>query len=91
MNALRSTKVFKSGNSKAVRLPADYPLELGQEVVVRKEGGRYFIEPVLTGQARLDALLATFGSVPGLQPLAPEDREVEERELDWHLLGIKRD
>ncbi|TPE60467.1 AbrB/MazE/SpoVT family DNA-binding domain-containing protein [Sandaracinobacter neustonicus] len=87
----RSTKVFKSGNSKAVRLPADYPLELGQEVIVREEHGRYVIEPVLSAEARREALMATFGSVPGLKPIPPEDREFEERELPWHLLGIKLD
>ncbi len=91
MGAERSTRVFKSGNSKAVRLPADYPLELGQEVIVREERGRYVIEPVLSRDARRAALLATFGSIPDLKPIAPEDREFEERELDWHLLGIKRD
>ncbi|WP_199554324.1 AbrB/MazE/SpoVT family DNA-binding domain-containing protein [Sandaracinobacteroides hominis] len=89
MGVPRSTKVFKSGNSKAVRLPADYPLELGQEVIVREEQGRYVIEPVRSARAR--ALDDLYGSVPGLKPIPPEDREFEERKLDWHLLGIKLD
>ena len=87
MGVARSTRVFKSGNSKAVRLPADYPLELGQEVVVREEHGRYVIEPVQKRRS-LDEL---YGSVSGLQPIPAEDRELEERKLDWHLLGLKLD
>jgi antitoxin VapB len=91
MGAQRSTKVFKSGNSKAVRLPADYPLELGQEVIVREEGGRYVIEPVLSDEGRLAEFMATFGSMPWLKPLAPEDRELDERALDWEMKLLKRD
>lgn len=87
MSVPRSTKVFKSGNSKAVRLPADYPLELGQEVIVREEAGRYVIEPARKHRS-LDEL---YGSVPGLLLIPPEDRELEERKLDWHLLGVKVD
>jgi len=86
MNAEKSTKVFKSGNSKAVRLPADYPLELGQEVVVREEHGRYVIEPVLR---RID-LTGVAGSMPWLKPLTPEEREFEERDLPWHLLDGRK-
>jgi antitoxin VapB len=91
VNARRSTKVFKSGNSKAVRLPADYPLELGQEVVVREEHGRYVIEPVKSDEERLAAFRASFGSMPWLKPLTPEEREFEERELDWEMKYLKRD
>jgi antitoxin VapB len=86
MGAQRSTKVFKSGNSKAVRLPADYPLELGQEVIVREEGGRYVIEPV---RRKID-LSGIAGSMPWLKPLTPEERMLDERELDWDLSKIKR-
>jgi antitoxin VapB len=86
-----STRVFKSGNSKAVRLPADYPLELGQEVVVREDQGRYVIEPVASLESRRAALLATFGSLPGLKPILSEDREFEERDLPWHLLKREQD
>ena len=91
MGALRSTRVFKSGNSKAVRLPADYPLELGQEVVVREEGGRYVIEPVHDMDARRAALLATAGSMPWLKPLTAEEREIDARELDWDMKLLRRD
>ena len=87
MNAQRSTRVFKSGNSKAVRLPAGYPLELGQEVIVREEGGRYVIEPV----SRKIDLTGVAGSMPWLKPLSSSEREFEERDLPWHLLDRKQD
>lgn len=86
MGVQRSTKVFKSGNSKAVRLPADYPLALGQEVIVREEHGRYVIEPV---KRKID-LTGIAGSMPWLKPLTAEEREIEERELPWHLLDEKK-
>lgn len=86
MGSQRSTRVFKSGNSKAVRLPADYPLELGQEVVVRKEGGHLVIEPV---QRKID-LSGIAGSIPQLRPLTPEERMLDERKLDWDLKQIGR-
>jgi antitoxin VapB len=87
----RTTRVFRSGNSKAVRLPANWALEPGQEVVVREEAGRYVIEPVDGLAARRAALMATFGSMPDLKPLRPEDREFEHRELDWDMKLLKRD
>jgi antitoxin VapB len=87
----RTTRVFRSGNSKAVRLPASWPLVPGQEVVVREEAGRYVIEPVSQLDARRAALMATFGSIPDLKVLTPQDREIEEREFDWDLQQVRRD
>ena len=86
MSAPRNTRVFKSGNSKAIRIPADWALEPGQEVMVREEAGRYVIEPVRDDAAWRAALVASFGSVPDLRPLMPDERIIEERDLPWHLL-----
>lgn len=91
MTKPRSTRIFKSGNSKAVRIPAEWALEAGQEVVVREEAGRYVIEPVKDDAAWRAALVATFGSVPDLRPLSPDERLIEERDLPWHLLDGSRD
>lgn len=88
MGAVRTTRVFMSGNSKAVRLPAGFALQAGQEVTVREEDGRCVIEPVADRKRTLDEL---YGAIPGLQPIPPEDREFEERQLDWHLLIPRRD
>ncbi len=83
----KRTKVFKSGNSKAVRLPAEFALEPGQEVTIREEAGRYVIEPV---RRKID-LTGIAGSMPWLKPLTAEDRAFEERERDWDLQYLKRD
>ena len=40
----RSTKVFKSGNSQAVRLPRDFRVD-SDVVLIRKEGKNIIISP----------------------------------------------
>ena len=37
------TKVFKCGNSKAIRIPKDDPLEVGDEVEIIKDGPRRYL------------------------------------------------
>lgn len=84
------TKVFKSGNSVAVRLPASLGVKAGTEVSVREEQGCYVVEPVASKQDRID-LTGIWGSIPGLKPLTPEERVMEPRELDWEGKLLKRD
>lgn len=81
----RITKVFKSGNSVAVRLPNALGVKPGTEVSVREERGRYVIEPVAAKPKKID-LTGIAGSMPWLKPLAKEEREFEESRRDWHLL-----
>lgn len=83
-------KVFKSGNSVALRLPKALGLKDGDEMVLREEEGRYNFEPVADDGARID-LTGIYGSIPGLKPLKPEDRIMEPRELDWEGKLLKRD
>jgi antitoxin VapB len=78
------TKIFKSGNSKAVRLPSSFAIEAGTEVTLREERGRYIIEPV--AGPRLIDLTGIAGSMPTLRPLPREDFDDPPR--DWHLLGV---
>ena len=75
-------KVFKSGNSLALRLPKALGLTEGTEMAVREEQGRYTFEPVRDVPARID-LTGIYGSIPGLKPLTSDERMFEERELDW--------
>ena len=86
---MKTTRVFKSGNSLAVRLPKSFGLTEGAEVILREEQGRYVVEPVPETPKRID-LTGIFGSIPGLHPLTPEGREIEERELDWEGKLLKR-
>ncbi len=75
-------KVFKSGNSVALRLPKALGLKEGTEVIVREDRGRYSFTPADEPPKKID-LTGIAGSAPWLKLLAPEDREFEERELDW--------
>jgi len=88
MNAPRTSRTFKSGNSVALRLPKSLGIEAGIEMTVREERGRFIVEPVI-GERKID-LTGIYGSIPGLKPSAPEDREFEERELDWEGKLLKR-
>ena len=90
MTAPRSSKTFKSGNSVAVRLPKSLGVSAGVEMTVREEQGRYIVEPVAKPADRID-LTGIAGSIPWLKPLTPEEREFEERELDWDMKQLKRD
>ena len=82
-------KTFKSGNSVALRLPKILGIKEGVEMKVREQQGRYVVEPVETPKKRID-LSFLDGRTAGLNPLRPEDREVDERELDWTGKLLKR-
>jgi len=41
---MKTAKVFKSGNSQAVRIPKEFRLE-GEEVEIRKRGGSLVLSP----------------------------------------------
>lgn len=72
------TKIFKSGNSAAVRLPASFAPPAGTLVEVREEAGRWVIEPV-PPTVPLINLDGIWGSCPGIKPIASEDRVFDER------------
>jgi antitoxin VapB len=75
-------KIFKSGNSVALRLPKALGLKEGTEMILREEGGEFTLRPVEEAPKKID-LTGVYGSIPDLKLLTPEDRELEERELDW--------
>ncbi|MEJ6594054.1 AbrB/MazE/SpoVT family DNA-binding domain-containing protein [Parasphingorhabdus sp.] len=79
------TKVFKSGNSVALRLPKGLGIEAGIEMILREEHGRYIAEPVSRKPKKID-LTGIAGSMPGLKPLTAKEREFEDSPRDWHLL-----
>ncbi|WP_084579877.1 AbrB/MazE/SpoVT family DNA-binding domain-containing protein [Sphingomonas azotifigens] len=81
-------KIFKSGNSLALRLPKALGLKEGAEVVLREERRGFSVEPV-DGEARIGG--DWIGAIPYLKPIPDEDRELEERELDWDLRKLRRD
>lgn len=75
-------KVFKSGNSVALRLPKALGLKEGTEMILREHDGKFALEPAPPERQKID-LTGIAGSVPWLKPFTSEEREFEERELDW--------
>jgi antitoxin VapB len=74
-------KVFKSGNSVALRLPKALGFSAGQEVCVREEAGKYSFEPV-AGDGRID-LTGVWGCCPDLSLLNPGERESAQSRRGW--------
>lgn len=71
-------KVFKSGNSLALRLPKALGLEEGTEMVLREMQQGYSLEPAEQPKRKID-VSGFAGKAPWLKPLPPELREFEER------------
>ena len=71
-------KVFKSGNSLALRLPKALGLVNGTEMILREDCGRFTIAPADAPKRTL-AISGFLGKVPWLEPLPRELREFEER------------
>ena len=56
---MKTAKVFRSGNSQAVRIPKEFHLE-GQEVEIRKRGGSLILRPKKQSWAALIESLQKF-------------------------------
>ncbi|OQW47683.1 MAG: hypothetical protein A4S16_08095 [Proteobacteria bacterium SG_bin6] len=83
-------KIFKSGNSLALRLPKALGLSAGTEMRVREDARGGFVAEPTAGADKID-LTGIWGSVPGIKPLSAADREIDERELDWDGKRLARD
>ncbi len=81
-------KVFKSGNSLALRLPKALGLKEGTEMVVREDHGEFRFEPVEKPKAKID-VSGFWGKAPWLK--LPPREDVEERQLDWEGKQLKPD
>jgi len=69
-------KVFKSGNSLALRLPKALGIEEGTEMIVREERGEFRFEPADKPKAKID-ISGFWGKAPWLK--VPERRDFDER------------
>jgi antitoxin VapB len=72
MNAHR-TKVFKSGNSLAVRLPKDIAFAEGAEVELTRRGDVVTVRPTKIG---LEEMWSRLTALP--KPSAVEERDLDE-------------
>jgi antitoxin VapB len=75
-------KVFKSGNSVALRLPKALGLREGEEMILREEAHGFTFEPAPTERKKID-LTGIYGSVPGIKLMTSEDREFEASSRPW--------
>ena len=80
------TKVFKSGNSSAVRLPASFKAEPGMVVEVHEAMGKWIVEPVDPPKRKFN-IDKVWGSATSLKMIDPDDRWFEERKLNWGTDG----
>ncbi len=71
-------KIFKSGNSLALRLPKALGLKEGSTMVLREERAGFVIEPEDAPKRKID-VSGFAGKAPWLRPLPPELREFDER------------
>jgi antitoxin VapB len=77
------TKVFKSGNSLAVRIPAGTKLSAGMEMDLVVEDGQFLsYEPVEQPRRKFN-IAKVAGSATSLKRIEPEDRLFAERSLRW--------
>lgn len=80
-------KVFKSGNSLAVRMPKALGLEAGMQLELSTESdGDYRMKRADAPKRKID-VSKFWGKAPWLKELTSAERETEHRELDWHLLS----
>ncbi len=75
-------KVFKSGNSVALRLPKAMGIEEGTEMRVREAPMGFQIEPVEAPRRKIDVSKFA-GKAPWLKPIPPELRELEDDPRPW--------
>jgi len=67
-------KVFKSGNSVALRLPKALGVKEGTEMLVREEHSKFTFEPLDAPKKKLD-ISGFAGKMPGFKPAPREDFE----------------
>lgn len=65
MGAEREVRYFRNGRNKAVRIPRDWELP-GDSAIMRKDGDRLIIEPVIP-KATLAELLDRWAEEPPLE------------------------
>lgn len=76
-------KVFKSGNSLALRLPAGLNLTAGMEMDLTVEDGVFFsFEPIDPPKRKFN-IAKVAGSASNLEFIKDEDRVFDERPLLW--------
>lgn len=83
-------KVFKSGNSVALRLPKALGVAEGTEMrIVREEQAGFKVEPVEQPKRKFNVDKVA-GSATNLRYIKDEDRLFEERPLLWDEIAVRQ-
>jgi antitoxin VapB len=77
------TKIFKSGNSLAVRIPAGTALKAGMEMELTVENGQFLSYDPVEAPKRKFNIAKVAGSATSLKLIDDDARLFEERSLDW--------
>jgi antitoxin VapB len=77
------TKIFKSGNSLAVRIPAGTALKAGMEMELTIEDGLFLSYDPVEAPKRKFNIAKVAGSAKSLKLIDDDARLFEERSLDW--------
>ena len=82
------TRVFKSGNSLAVRIPKELAIaEASQEVEIERVGNTLVVRPLT--QESLGDLMEIMGSFP--KDFMADGREIhKQKERDWPAFDAKK-
>ncbi len=75
------TKIFKSGNSLAVRIPSGTQLSAGMEMDLVVEHGQFLSYEPVEQPKRMFNIAKVAGSATSLKPIRPDDRVFDERPL----------
>ncbi|EMD83683.1 AbrB/MazE/SpoVT family DNA-binding domain-containing protein [Pacificimonas flava] len=73
------TRIFKSGNSLAVRIPKEFGLEAGHEYELKRVGDQIRL---LRRGRKIDTS-GFAGTAPDMRPRSPDEGTFEEAERDW--------
>lgn len=77
MNEMRRVSIDREGRHQVIRIPPGFELE-GTRAVIRKEGNRLIIEPILSG----NGLLALLEKLEPLDDVFPEIDDVPPQDDD---------
>ncbi|WP_249340673.1 hypothetical protein [Sphingomonas sp. 2SG] len=77
-----SVKIFKSGNSMALRLPAILGLQAGTEIELEIEDDAHVSFDLPDRPKRKIDVAKFWGTAPDLMPISDEDRLFDERDND---------
>lgn len=79
MPGMATTKVFRSGNSQAVRIPAEMAYADGTELTITRSGDTVLLHPKRPAMQETIAALRALPSVPVIE----DDERIEIPDRDW--------